>query len=160
MNLSNSRCWTTLGRSMPLILSYAFLLLAVRPGVADEPAPFSRVELHQSGGFIGIDVRCTIQADGSYSLTSRRGGDREGQLSDEQLTALTEAVVGLDWDALENPRRPGGVISDGFTYELTLIVDDQQQHVRYGQGTTFEGDSMQMLRIIFRTLATVQAQRN
>ena len=113
-------------RAVPLVL----LLLALLLAACGDDAPSSsglngELRYVKSGGFAGEHVEMVVQPDGSATVKSRRGGERELTLTEEELEAVAAEAEDLpEADAVSARPAP-----DAFVYTLsyderTVKTDD------------------------------------
>src|SRR5262245_39550948 len=63
-------------------------------GSSDVPASSdARIVVHRSGGFGGVDDTMTVEGDGRWTSTSKRGSPRSGRLTEEQRSRLRTLVA-------------------------------------------------------------------
>lgn len=102
-------------RAVPLIL-LLLLALGVFACGDDAPAPGLSGELRyvKTGGFAGDHIELMVQPDGRATVKSRRGGDSQFTLTEEELAALsTEADTLVDGD--DQPAKPA---PDAFVHTV------------------------------------------
>jgi hypothetical protein len=105
----------------------AVALLAALVGCAspgrssDVAAPGDvRIVVHRSGGFAGVEDTMTVDGDGRWTWTSKRGSPRSGRLTEDQRSRL-RVLVGDRRLEDEAGRVPGATTCrDAFVYVLSV----------------------------------------
>ena len=100
-----------------LVAVAALAVLAAASLAPAGPAPAKTlVRYEKSGGFAGIQVRLSVSAAGSASVTrGRLGDDRRYKLTSTQLRGLRRALRDARFSTLRARYAPKVQIADGFT---------------------------------------------
>lgn len=111
-------------RAVPVVLLLCVILLAAcgddAPATMDGDLRYMR-----SGGFDGDVVELLVRPSGDAKITSRRGGDKEFMLGEEELDALAAEAERLEAaDATADKPAPDAFVH-AVTYDgKTLRTDD------------------------------------
>ncbi len=88
------------------------------PTAAPLPATGTLVVYHKSGGIMGINDTLTVAADGTLTLTSRKGGPSTTKVDQAALHRLVELLGSAEFAAL--PPRAEVPGADQFVYEISV----------------------------------------
>lgn len=97
------------------------------------------VELTVSGGFAGIHRQLVIDNTGSVSVSERKSGRHEGNLSTEQLAELNKMLEALPKSAMQKESRiKPGRCADCIQSRLNIDIDGKHYGAtrRSGETTT------------------------
>ena len=96
-----------------------------------EPSPSASIEgsitYQRSGGIAGTDDTWTIDPQGKVT---HQGSDSVGQLTGEEIAALTSAMRAAHFTTLADSYVGTNPCCDRFTYTITLVVNGQSKTVR------------------------------
>lgn len=89
---------------------------------AATPAPSAQpveplVAFRRTGGFAGVDDRFAVDSAGGYSLRTKDGAARSGQLRAEELAELRRVLAAARLGGVPQPS-VSAQVADGFAYEL------------------------------------------
>jgi hypothetical protein len=80
-----------------------------------------RIVLEKSGGIAGVQETLTVEPDGSWTRTGRKGGDQSGKLTADQVSALRVLLNNAgSLTGPANQKTTDVKCADAFTYKLTV----------------------------------------